>query len=113
MKKNSISDYYISDEIIASVVINAAKKCDGIFCFEKKPFKLKYLLHNGENLKYVNISESEDSFVFTLYITTMDGYSIPKAVSSVKENVKQAVEKVTEKQVSEVNVEIVSVHFDD
>lgn len=113
MKKSKISDYYISDEIIASVIINAAKMCDGIYCFEKKPFKFKYFFHNGENLKYINIVENDDYYEFTLYLNTLNGYSIPKIVSSVKNNVKTAVEKVTEKTVKEVNIEIVSIHFDD
>lgn len=113
MKKNNVSDYYISDEIIASVVINAAQKCDGIYCFEKKPFKFKYLLHNGENLKYVEIFECEDYYEFTLYLNVKNGCSIPKTAAFVKGAVKDAVEKITEKKVNEVNVNIVSVNFDD
>lgn len=113
MKKNDIHDYFISDEIIASVVINAAQKCDGIYCFEKKPFKFKYLFNNGENLKYVTINEFDDHFEFALYLNVNNGYSIPKTVDLVKENVKNAVEKITEKSVSRIDVNIVSVHFDD
>lgn len=113
MKKSKISDYYISDEIIASVVINAARKNDGIYCFEKKPFKLKYLFHNGENLKYVEVYEYVDCFDFTLYLNVKNGFSIPKIVYSVKDKVKTYVEKVTDKTVRNVNINIVSIHFDD
>lgn len=113
LKKFNLYDYYYSDEIIASVVVNAVTKCDGIYCLEKKPMKLKYLFHNGENLKYVEMFQDDLSYSFILYLQIKNGYSIPKIADFVQNNVKMAVEKITEKKVVDVKVNIVSIYFED
>lgn len=109
---NDISSYKISDEIIASIVINAAKQVEGIFCFEKKPKKIKYFFNNGENLKYVDIIEDEEFFEFTLYVKIKNGFNIRKTVEQVNENVKSSIEKMTDKTVRKVDVKIISIEFE-
>lgn len=104
--------YIISDEVIASVVINAASKCDGIYCFEKKPMKIKYFFHSGENLKYVDIIQNDVFFEFVIYLRIHNGYSVPKMVDLINNSVKSAVEKITEKPVKRVDVKICAIEFE-
>lgn len=113
MSGKDFSKINISDEIIANIVINSCKNCEGIFCFEKKPFKLKNLFHNGENLKYVDIKNGDGFYKFSLYIKIYNGFSIPEIVKQIKKSVIKSVEVMTEKDVKEVYVNIVSVEFDE
>lgn len=113
MSSTDFSELRISDEIIASIVVNSCKDCKGIFCFEKKPFKFKNLFNNGENLKYVEIKNYDKFYIFSLYIKVFNSFSIPQLVSQVKERVKKSVEIMTEKEVKDVKVNIVSVEFDE
>lgn len=113
-KQDVISGLVISEEVIAAIALNAAKDVDGVSGFASRPRDLQALLHVGdETLKSVRVWVNENEIKLHLYLLLKGGTKIPVVSAQVQRAVKNAVQSMTGRVVTKVNISIVGVDFSD
>ena len=100
----------ISDEVIASIAMSAVKDVSGVGKLVQRPTNLKGMVGMYEGAqKYVEVYKTDNVYTLKLHITVNDDCKIPVVASEVQKSVKNAVQEMTSKVVSKVNVVIAGV----
>ena len=110
---NSVaSQLVISDDVIASVAMNAAKDINGVGKIVQRPKDIRSVVEIFEGaLKYVEVSSNEKTYTLKIHITIKDGEKIPVVAAEVQKAVKNAVQGMTGCVVSKVNVCVADVEI--
>lgn len=101
----------ISEEAVSSIVTNAAKDVNGVTGFSNKPYDVVSTIKK-ESLKVmspVRVFQDGDDLDISVYINIASGIKIQPVAEEVQRVVKEAVQNMTGKLVSKVNVIIASV----
>ncbi len=102
----------ISDDVIASIAMSAAKDIEGVGGLVQRPKDIRSLVNIFEGpLKYVEVSSNDNVYNLKLYITIKEGVKIPSVVSKVQTAVKNAVQGMGGCVVSKVNVCVADVEI--
>jgi uncharacterized alkaline shock family protein YloU len=105
----------ISDEVIASIAMNAAKDVDGFGSFALRPVDYSSIktgvdfLKNGpdsESLKYVKVESDASEVKIGLYINLKNGAKIRDVCSEIQTAVKSAIQNMSGKVVTRVDVNV-------
>ena len=111
-KDSNLGGLVISEEVIAAIAINAAKDVDGVAGFATRPPDVHSILKIGDGpLKSVRVWANENDIKLQIYIIIKDNKKIPTVASEVQRNVKTAVQSMTGRVVTKVNVSIAGVDF--
>ncbi|MEE1283307.1 MAG: Asp23/Gls24 family envelope stress response protein [Acutalibacteraceae bacterium] len=103
--KSVSTQLVISDEVIASIAMSAAKDIEGVAGLVQRPKDIRSVIHIFEGpLKYVEVVSNDTVYNLKLYIAVKDGVKIPTVVSQVQSAVKNAVQGMGGCVVSKVNV---------
>ncbi len=111
--ENSKGGLVISEEVVASIAINAAKDVDGISSFSNRPVDVVSTLRKG-SLKVtspVRITEDTDGLAVSIYVNILPGKEIQPVAVKVQSAVKDAIQNMTGKNVAKVNVVIAGIDF--
>lgn len=111
--ENSVaSQLVISDDVIASIAMNAAKDINGVGKIVQRPKDIRSVVEIFEGaLKYVDVSSNEKTYSLKIYLTIKDGEKIPAVAAAVQQAVKNAVQGMTGCVVSKVNVCVADVEI--
>lgn len=96
----------ISEDVIASIAINAARDVDGVAGFSVKPANILKVISKTESNKHVNVQFGDNDLKITIYIIVRPSYNIQNVANDVQKAVKSTVQNMTNKIVSKVNVTI-------
>lgn len=97
----------ISSEVISSIAVNAAKDIEGVAGLCHAPVQIKGVLGKVSGKpSSVTVSTKNSDLVITVYISVKGGYNIQTVASEVQAAVKQAVQNMTGKVVTKVNVSV-------
>lgn len=96
----------ISEDVIASIAINAARDVDGVAGFSVKPTDILKMLNKTESNKHVSVQFGDNDLKITIYIIVKSGYNIQSVANDVQKAVKSTVQNMTNKIVTKVNVTI-------
>lgn len=113
-QENSKGGLIISEDVIASIACNAAKDVDGVSSFSNRPVDIVSTIKKG-NFKVmspVRIMEDGDSMVINIYINLTNDAKINPVAEQVQTSVKEAIQNMTGKVVSKVNVVIAGLDFE-
>lgn len=101
----------ISEEAVSSIVTNAAKDVNGVTGFSNKPDDVVSTIKKGslKVMSPVRVFQDGDDLDISVYINIASGIKIQPVAEEVQRVVKEAVQNMTGKLVSKVNVIIVSV----
>lgn len=101
----------ISEEAVSSIVTNAAKDVNGVTGFSNKPDDVVSTIKNGslKVMSPVRVFQDGDDLDISVYINIASGIKIQPVAEEVQRVVKEAVQNMTGKLVSKVNVIIASV----
>lgn len=108
---NSKGRLVISEEAISTIVTNAAGDVDGVVGFSNRPADVVSTIKKG-SLKVtrpVRVVQEGDDIDISLYINIAIGKKIQPVAEEVQKAVKEAVQNMTGKLVSKVNVIIASI----
>lgn len=105
----------ISEEAVSSIVTNAAKDVNGVTGFSNKPDDVVSTIKKGslKVMSPVRVFQDGDDLDISVYINIASGIKIQPVAEEVQRVVKEAVQNMTGKLVSKVNVIIVSVEDDE
>lgn len=115
ISKSSMGELVISDEVVSSIAINAAKDVDGVSSFHTGPVDVVSTIKN-KSLKVmspVRIMQDGDNFTISIYINISPGKKFQTVATEVQSAVKESVQNMTGKFVNKVNVIVAGIDFDD
>jgi uncharacterized alkaline shock family protein YloU len=111
-KDSNLGGLVISEEVIASIAINAAKDIDGVAGFATRPPDMHSLLKLGDSpLKSVRVWSNDNDIKLQIYLIIKDNKKIPAIAAEVQRSVKNAVQSMTGRVVTKVNVSISGIDF--
>lgn len=101
----------ISEEAVSSIVTNAAKDVNGVTGFSNKPDDVVSTIKKGslKVMSPVRVFQDGDDLDISVYINIASGIKIQPVAEEVQRVVKEAIQNMTGKLVSKVNVIIASV----
>lgn len=101
----------ISEEAVSSIVTNAAKDVNGVTGFSNKPDDVVSTIKKGslKVMSPVRVFQDGDDLDISVYINIASGIKIQPVAEEVQRVVKEAVQNMTGKLFSKVNVIIASV----
>ncbi|MGN0534052.1 MAG: Asp23/Gls24 family envelope stress response protein [Eubacterium sp.] len=111
--KSSMGELVISDEVISSIAINAAKDVDGVSSFHSGPVDVVNTIKQGslKVMSPVRLIQDGDIFSISIYINLKPGVNFQNVAVEVQSVVKEAVQNMTGKLVNKVNVIVAGIDF--
>lgn len=101
----------ISEEVIAKIAGTAAKEVAGVAGLATRLTDIRGLVSSQGN-KSVGVVNNENETIVDLYIHLKAGVRIPDVAGQVQRQVKNAVQSMTGKPVTKVNVHIAGMALD-
>ena len=98
----------ISEEVIAGIAINAAQEVAGVAGMAVKPNDVRGLIGSAAT-KSVRVFNNENETVLDVYVDLKQGVRIPDVAGEVQHGVKVAVQSMTGKPVTKVNVHVMGI----
>lgn len=113
--KSSMGELVISDEVLSSIAINAAKDVDGVSSFVNRPVDVVSTIRQGslKVMSPVRLIQDGDDFSISMYINIKPGSKFQTVATGVQSVVKEAVQNMTGKLVTKVNVIVAGIDFDE
>lgn len=113
--QTSMGSLIISDEVICSIAINAAKDVDGVAGVTNRPVDVMNTIKKG-SLKVMNsvkIVTDGDDLNITIYVKTEPGKKIRDVAEKVQSAIKESIQNMTGRFVAKVNVIVTGIEFDE
>lgn len=109
-KYSAKGDLIISEEAVSAIATNAAKDVDGVTGFSNRPADVVSTIKKGSLrvMSPVRIVQDGDNIDISIYINIASGKKIQPVAEEVQKVVKEAIQSMTGKYVSKVNVIVVS-----
>jgi len=95
----------ISEEVIATIACTATMEVEGVAAMAQRP-DIRSIISGGVNSRHVKVTGSESAMTLDVYLSIAQGYRIPDVAEQVQQEVKMAVQSMTGKPVTRVNVHI-------
>lgn len=115
IKKSSMGELVISDDVISSISINAAKDIDGVSSFHSGPVDVVNTIKQGsfKVMSPVRIIPDGEDFSICIYINLKPSVNFQPVSTAVQNAVKDAVQNMTGKHVNKVNVIVAGIDFNE
>lgn len=103
----------ISEDVIATIAINAAKDVEGVAGLGNRPADLYTAFKiNAENLKHVKVSLSSYDIKVHMYVVLTSSAKIQEVSENIQNSVKAAIQNMTGRVVTRVDVTITGIQSD-
>lgn len=114
VSKSSMGDLIISNEVVSSIAVNAAKDVDGVSSFYNGPVDVVNTIKQGsfKVMSPVRIIQDGEEFSISIYINLSPGKKFQSVATEVQQSVKESVQNMTGKRVNKVNVIVAGIDFD-
>ena len=112
---NEKGSVIISEEVLASIATNAAKDIDGVSSFSNRPVDVVSTLKKGslKVMSPVRVLQNGDDIAISIYLNLEPNQKIKTVAQDVQKNVKEAVQNMTGRLVSKVNVIVAGIDFEE
>lgn len=104
--KSAEGSCIISEDVIASIAGTAATEVTGVAGMASRPADLRGIMATSSALKSVKVVNTENETSLDVYINLKQGARIQETAAKVQQNVKTAVQSMTGKPVTRVNVHV-------
>lgn len=106
-KSRNSGSLVISEDVIASIAVNASKDVEGVSGFAQRPINLRSFYKIADSAsKYVDVTMSDTDVKIHIYVKVSQDAKIQILAEKVQQNIKNAVQNMTGMMVSEVDVTI-------
>ncbi|MBQ7203529.1 MAG: Asp23/Gls24 family envelope stress response protein [Eubacterium sp.] len=112
---NEKGSVIISEDVLASIATNAAKDVDGVSSFSNRPVDVVSTIKSGSLrvMSPVRVIQNGDDINISIYLNLEPNQKIRNVAQSVQSNVKEAVQNMTGRLVSKVNVIVAGIDFEE
>lgn len=102
--KSAEGSCIISEEVIASIACTAALETPGVAAMANRPADLRGIMSTNPAAKSVRVTNTENETVLDVHIQLKQGAKIQETCSAVQQSVKVAVQSMTGKPVTRINI---------
>ncbi|MBQ7595278.1 MAG: Asp23/Gls24 family envelope stress response protein [Clostridia bacterium] len=111
--QENVGSLIISEEVVASIALNAVKNTTGLAGFTQKGYDVQSLLKPGDSaLKSVKVRMNENEVSLKIYISVKEGFKIQEVTEKIQESAKNAVQSMTGKVVGSVDVTVSDIELE-
>jgi len=105
----------ISEEVLSSIAVNAAKDVEGVSSFSNRPVDVISTIKKGslKVMSPVRIVQNGEDISVSIYLNIEPNRKIKTVAQNVQTNVKEAIQNMTGRLVSKVNVIIAGIDFEE
>ena len=96
----------ISEDVVASIVATAALETEGVTGLANRPADLRGMMSQNAAARSVRVLNTENETVLDVFVTILQGARIQETAVALQQNIKMAVQSMTGKPVTRVNVHI-------
>lgn len=96
----------ISEEVIASIAATAALETDGVAGLAARPNDFRGIIAQNPAARAVRVLNTENDTILDVYVTFKQGARIQETSVALQQNVKSAVQSMTGKPVTRINIHI-------
>ena len=96
----------ISEDVIASIAATAVSEIAGVAGLAKRPTDLRGIVANASAPKAVKVTNNEHETVLDVYVNLKQGAKIQETAAEIQQKVKSAVQSMTGKPVTRINVHV-------
>lgn len=113
-KSRNSGNLVISEDVIASIAVNASKDVEGVSGFAQRPINLQNFYKIGDSAsKYVDVIMTDTDIKVHIFVKVSQDAKIQVLAEKVQQNIKNAVQNMTGMMVSEVDVTISTADIED
>lgn len=103
----------ISEDVIASIACTAASEVVGVAGMAKRPTDLRGIVTSNAVPKSVKVTNNELETILDVYVILKQGAKIQETAAQIQQSVKSAVQSMTGKPVTRINVHVEGMSFDE
>lgn len=96
----------ISEDVIASIAATAALETVGVAGLANRPGDIRGIIAQNSATRAVRVLNTENDTILDVYVTFRQGARIQETSVALQQNVKTAVQSMTGKPVTRINVHI-------
>ena len=101
----------VSENVIVTIVKNAASEIDGVHRIATKSLSIKSFLQSSSDPSDIKVTMLDGVCRISMSVVARSGYNIVSVCEQIQEKVKAAVQSMTGVAVSKVDVSVVDVDF--
>lgn len=104
----------ISEEVIEAIAMNATKDIEGFSSFSNRPNDVVTTIKQKsiKVMSPVRVHQDGDNLSVSIYISVQPGIKIQDIATNIQKSVKDAIQNMTGKLVSKVNVVVAGIDFE-
>lgn len=105
----------ISEDVISAIATNAAKDVDGVSSFSNRPVDVVNTIKQGslKVMSPVRILQDGEDITVSIYVNLKPNKEINDVAENVQNSVKEAIQNMTGRLVTKVNVVIAGIDFEE
>ena len=104
--KSAEGSCIISEDVVASIVATAALETEGVAALSGRAADIRGMISRNDAARAVRVSNTEHDTVLDVYVTLKAGAKIQDTALALQQNVKSAVQSMTGKPVTRINVHV-------
>lgn len=104
--KSAEGSCIISEDVIASIACTAAQEVPGVAGMANRPADIRGIISQNAAARSVRVLNTENETVLDVYLTLQQGAKIQDTAMAVQQSVKAAVQSMTSKPVTRINVHV-------
>ncbi len=103
----------INNEVIARMVSVAALEVEGVAGMATRPASIKNIVSRDKGSKSVRVNNASGTISLDVYISVKEGFRLKDVAESVQRNVKEKVQNMIGSAVTNVNVYVSDILFNE
>ena len=111
--KSAEGSCIIAEDVVASIVATAALETEGVAALAGHATDIRGIISRNDAARSVRVLNTEDDTILDVYITLKAGARLQDTAVAVQQNIKSAVQSMTGKPVTHINVHVEGVAEDD
>ena len=104
--KSAEGSCIISEDVVASIVATAALETEGVAGLAGRAADIRGIISRNDASRAVRVLNTENDTILDVYVTLKDGARIQETAVALQQNVKTAVQSMTGKPVTRINVHV-------
>lgn len=104
--KSAEGSCIISEDVVASIVATAALETEGVAGLSGRATDIRGIISRNDAARAVHVINTENDTILDVYVTLKAGARIQETAMALQQNIKTAVQSMTGKPVTRINVHV-------